>query len=190
MKEKDLSQKVEEEWESFVSSNKIVRKKLDPTKNVFQEPKTLPTRNYKIFSPNLEKNIETDNKKPSFKGNNKIGEASLFKEVEKNKLKKIKQGKISPERTVDLHGLTLLKAEVELRRVIELCIRDNKRFLLVITGKGRHSGEEKRTERKIIKTVLPQWINKKFYLDKVQYFSFATQKHGGTGAYYLFLKRL
>ncbi len=189
MKEKDPSHKVEEEWENFVSNNKIVKKKADPTKNVFQGEKQLPLRNNQFFSQ-VAQEIHYIENNSYIQRNKKNRENSLFKVVEKNKLRKIKQGKINPERILDLHGLTLLKAESELRRVVELCIRDNKRFLLVITGKGRHSGTEQRTEKKIIKTVLPEWLTKEFYSDKVQYFSFAIKKHGGTGAYYLFLKRL
>tara|TARA_B100000965_G_scaffold228968_1_gene191727 strand:- start:59 stop:628 length:570 start_codon:yes stop_codon:yes gene_type:complete len=189
MKEKSTSHKVEEEWESFVSNNKIIKKKSDPTKNIFREASQTPLRSRQLSSQ-IGQEIQYNDKNSPIKRKIKVSEDSLFKVVEKNKLKKIKQGKINPERVLDLHGLTLLKAEAELRRVVEICIRDNKRFLLVITGKGRHSRTEQGTEKKIIKTVLPEWLTKEFYSDKVQYFSFATQKHGGTGAYYLFLKRL
>ena len=190
MKEKEPSHKVEEEWKNFVSKNKVVRKKLDPKKNVFQASKNLSPNVRQPFRLKSVDNIETNEKEIQIKKNEEKSEESLFKDVEKNKLKKIKQGKINPEKTLDLHGFTLLKAEAELRQFIELCIRENKRFVLVITGKGRNSNESQGTEKRIIKTSLPFWLKKNFYMDKIQYFSLASQKHGGTGAYYLFLKRL
>ena len=190
MKEKEPTHKVEEEWENFVAKNKIVRKNFDPKKNVLQEPTTLSPKVRQLFKLKSLESIETNKKKIETRKNVEQGKESLFKVVEKNKLKKIKQGKVNPEKTLDLHGFTLLKAEAELRQFIGLCIRENKRFVLVITGKGRNSDESQGTEKRIIKTALPIWLKNNFYMDKLQYFSFASQKHGGTGAYYLFLKRL
>ena len=43
MKEKEPSYKIEDEWENFVAKNKIVRKKSNPKKKVFQEIKNLDT---------------------------------------------------------------------------------------------------------------------------------------------------
>ena len=188
MKEKEPSYKIEDEWENFVAKNKIVRKKSDPKKNIFQEVKNLSP---KVSQLNRFKSVDSTetSKKIHAKKNEEKSEESLFKVVEKNKLKKIKQGKVNPEKILDLHGFSLLKAEAELRQFIELCVIENKRFVLVITGKGRHSDESQETKKKIIKTALPFWLKENFYSDKIQYFSFANQKHGGTGAYYLFLKR-
>ena len=190
MKEKDPPHKVEEEWKNFVTKNKIVRKKADPKKSVFQKTINFSPKVRQLFRLKSVDNVENIEKKIQAKKNEEKREESLFKVVEKNKLKKIKQGKVNPEKTLDLHGFTLLKAESELKRFIELCIRENKRFVLVITGKGRNSDESQGTEKRIIKTALPIWLKNNFYMDKLQYFSFASQKHGGTGAYYLFLKRL
>ncbi len=185
MKEKEPSSKIEDEWKKFVAKNKIVRKKSDPKKNIFQQVKNLSSKASQPFRLKSIDSIETSKKIHTKKNEEK----SLFKVVEKNKLKKIKQGKFNPEKILDLHGFTLLKAEAELRQFIELCIRENKRFVLVITGKGRHSDDNQGAEKKIIKTALPFWLKENFYMDKIQYFSFANQKHGGTGAYYIFLKR-
>tara|TARA_X000000368_G_C22812060_1_gene615120 strand:- start:120 stop:692 length:573 start_codon:yes stop_codon:yes gene_type:complete len=190
MKQKKPSHKVEEEWKNFVDKNKIVRKKSDAMRNVFQESKSLSSEVHKLSRLKSVDNIEPNEKKTQTKKKEKKSEESLFKVVEKNKLKKIKQGKFNPEKTLDLHGFSLLKAEEELRQFIELCIRENKRFVLVITGKGRNSNEIQGTEKRIIKTSLPVWLKKSFYMDKIQYFSFASQRHGDTGAYYIFLKRL
>ena len=190
MKEKQPPHKVEEEWKNFVNKNNIVRKKSHTKKNFFQESSSLYPKVRQVVKLKSVENIETTEKKMQTKKNLERREENLFKIVEKNKLKKIKHGKVNPEKTLDLHGFTLLKAEEELRRFIEFCIRENKRFVLVITGKGRNSEESQGTEKRIIKTALPFWLKKSFYMDKIQYFSFASQKHGGTGAYYLFLKKL
>ena len=41
---------------------------------------------------------------------------------------------------------------------------------------------------KTIKGEINNWLSDSFYHDKVQYVSRALDKHGGTGAYYFFLK--
>ena len=189
MKKKELSRKVDDEWESFVSRNKIVKKKLDTNKNVFQDTKNISYGERFFFKPKDIESVKTVDNQIPIKANPEESEDVLFKVVEKNKLKKIKNGKLNPEKTLDLHGFTLFKAKEELRRTIDICIRENKRFLLVITGKGRNSGLVNGTEKKIIKTEFPYWLTNKHYIDIVQYFSYATQKHGGTGAYYIFLKK-
>ena len=147
MKEKEPSYKIEDEWENFVAKNKIVRKKSDPKKNIFQEVKNLSPKVRQLNRFKSVDSIETSKKIHAKKNEEK----SLFKVVEKNKLKKIKQGKVNPEKILDLHGFTLLKAELELKQFIELCFRENNRLVLVITGKGRHSEESQGTEKRIIK---------------------------------------
>ena len=63
MKQKNPSQKIEEEWKDFVDKNKIVKKKLDPKSNVFQESKSLSPKVQKLFRLKSVDNIELSEKK-------------------------------------------------------------------------------------------------------------------------------
>ena len=110
-------------------------------------------------------------------------------DIEKNKLKRIKSGKISIEGKIDLHGLSLKESEKNLKLFVGDSFRLKKRFLLVITGKGRNSKPNIHGKIKTINSEITRWLSDRFYLDKVQYISKALDKHGGTGAYYFFLKK-
>ena len=111
-------------------------------------------------------------------------------DIEKNKLRRIKSGKISIEGKIDLHGLSLKESEKKLKFFVGNSFRLKKRFLLVITGKGRNSKPNIHGKMKTINSEITRWVSDRFYLDKVQYISKALDKHGGTGAYYFFLKKL
>ena len=109
--------------------------------------------------------------------------------IEKNKLRRIKSGKIAIEGILDLHGLALLEAEKKLKTFIGESFQKRKRFLLIITGKGKNSKPNIYGKSQTIKSEINKWISDRFYHDKVQYISQALDKHGGGGAYYFFLRK-
>ena len=107
--------------------------------------------------------------------------------IEKNKLKRIKSGRINIEGTIDLHGFSLKEAKARLQLFIGESFQRNKRLLLIITGKGRNSKPNIHGKKQTIKTEINKWLSEDFYRDKVKYISKALDKHGGEGAYYFFL---
>ena len=68
-------------------------------------------------------------------------------------------------------------------------LRQKKRLLLIITGKGSNSKPNIHGKTLTIKSELKNWLSDSFYSDKVQYISKALDRHGGEGAYYFFLKK-
>ena len=107
--------------------------------------------------------------------------------VEKNKLKRIKSGRINIEGIIDLHGFSLKEAKVRLQLFVGECFKENKRLVLIITGKGKNSKPNIYGKKQTIKSEINKWLSEDFYRDKVQYISKALDKHGGEGAYYFFL---
>ncbi len=103
-------------------------------------------------------------------------------------LRRIHGGKIKPERKIDLHGLTVDAAKRALNQFFSSAVADEKRLLLVITGKGLRSGAA--SGQGILKQMVPQWIEDGSYRNKILYYCPAHQKHGGAGAYYVLLRRL
>ena len=69
----------------------------------------------------------------------KISTPKFDIDIEKNKLKRIKSGRINIDGTIDLHGLSLKEAEKRLELFVGESFQLNKRLLLIITGKGRNS---------------------------------------------------
>ena len=110
-------------------------------------------------------------------------------DIEKNKLRRIKNGKINIDGTIDLHGFSLKEAEVRLRHFVSESFQLKKRFLLIITGKGSNSKPNIHGKTQTIKSEIKNWISDDFYNDKVQYISKALDRHGGEGAFYFFLKK-
>ena len=116
-----------------------------------------------------------------------MGAPKIDIDIEKNKLKRIKSGKINIEGTIDLHGFSLKEAKASLQLFVGKSFQRNKRLLLIITGKGKNSKPNIHGRKQTIKSEINNWLSEDFYRDKVQYISKALDKHGGDGAYYFFL---
>lgn len=96
--------------------------------------------------------------------------------------RKLKSGDILIEGKLDLHGMTQEQAHSALIRFIETMASAKKRTLLVITGKGQgHSG--------ILRKNLENWLESSVSRNMILSIRHAAPKHGGTGAYYVILRK-
>lgn len=99
-------------------------------------------------------------------------------------IKKIKKGQVKITARLDLHSLTLQQAYTDLLTFIYHNYRINNRLLLVITGKGKN-------EQGKIKNSLHSWLNNpELCSNLILYYGVACLKHGGSGAYYILLRKL
>lgn len=101
--------------------------------------------------------------------------------------RKLTRGKMAPEAKIDLHGMTLDQAHPALTGFVLRAHRAGKRLILVITGKGRMS--EPYGRRGVLKHQVPQWLALPPLAGAVLQITEAHIKHGGTGAYYVYLRR-
>ena len=104
---------------------------------------------------------------------------------------KLRKGKLPVERIYDLHGLRQQAAYEALEKFVLRSFQAKCRCLLVITGKGRgktprHWAEE---SKGILKRKVPEWLSSQKFDPYVLKVLSAHQKHGGQGAYYIYLKR-
>ncbi len=100
--------------------------------------------------------------------------------------RRVDQGKYPIDATLDLHGYNHQQARHSLEAFLLEAYRCQYRLLLVITGKGRNSANESNK----LKDMLLAWINHSVLMRKVVLrVSPAHQKHGGSGAFYILLKR-
>ena len=104
---------------------------------------------------------------------------------------KMKRGKLAPEARLDLHGMTLDQAHPELTRFILTAASRNFRLVLVITGKGQREDPYSPAplRRGVLKQQVPVWLRMPPLAGVVLQISEAHQKHGGAGAYYVYLRR-
>jgi DNA-nicking Smr family endonuclease len=95
----------------------------------------------------------------------------------------------------DLHGLTLDEANIKVKEIIEYCINNKFKELLLITGKGIHStiNEDAYISKELgkLKYSVPEFIKTNSELNKlIISISDAEKKDGGEGAIIIKLKNL
>lgn len=110
--------------------------------------------------------------------------------MDAKKFGKLKKGRLVPEATLDLHGMTQAEAYPELIGFVSRAATRGMRLVLVITGKGKSKNNEAFYEVSgVLRQNVPGWLAspaiKPLILEVVQ----AHQKHGGGGAYYVYLRR-
>jgi DNA-nicking Smr family endonuclease len=105
--------------------------------------------------------------------------------------RQMKRGKLNPDARIDLHGMTLARAQTVLTGFLLSAQASGHRLVLVITGKGREGVDEGPipTPRGILKHHVPQWLTSGALGHVVLQVTPAHQRHGGGGAYYVYLRR-
>ncbi|GGW25437.1 DNA mismatch repair protein MutS [Gemmobacter lanyuensis] len=101
------------------------------------------------------------------------------------------RGKLSPEARLDLHGMTVAEAHPELIRFILNAWNDGLRLVLVITGKGKQGPDHGPIPIRygVLKHQVPHWLHLPPLGPCVLQVTEAHLKHGGSGAYYVYLRR-
>ena len=124
---------------------------------------------------------------PNFHEDNKINSPNM----DKKNFKKLVKGKMEIEGTIDLHGLTADQAKIKLITFINHSYSLGKRLIIVITGKGKHKGfdEFQRPINGVLRQNLPEWLSGPSVSNKVLQVTQAQPKHGGAGAFYVYLRR-
>jgi len=101
------------------------------------------------------------------------------------------RGRIAPEARIDLHGMTIAEAEPELARFILRSHARGLRLVLVITGKGRRAEDRGPIPARvgILRHQVPVWLTRPPLGQVVLQIAPAHVRHGGEGAYYVYLRR-
>ncbi|MFN4154284.1 MAG: Smr/MutS family protein [Paracoccaceae bacterium] len=101
------------------------------------------------------------------------------------------RGKLLPEARIDLHGLTLAEAHPDLIRFILSSHVRGLRLVLVITGKGKAKPDHGPIPSRIgaLRHQVPQWLRLPPLGPLVLQVAEAHSRHGGGGAYYVYLRR-
>jgi len=102
--------------------------------------------------------------------------------VDRRTDEKLRRGRMPIDRRIDLHGMTRDEAYAALRNVVTDSYETGARCLLVITGKGRAGGG-------ILKSCVPEWLRDESMGGIVLRVYPAQPPHGGSGAFYVLVKR-
>ena len=97
-------------------------------------------------------------------------------------------------RSIDLHGYTLDEANKTIENFINKAFSENINKLIIVTGKGLHSENEKdpyvSKDLGILKYSVPEFITNNASLMKmINEITDAKIEDGGGGAFYIFLKK-
>ncbi|MDC3187722.1 Smr/MutS family protein [Candidatus Pelagibacter sp.] len=111
-----------------------------------------------------------------------------------NKDYKSSRQKIYKIKSIDLHGYTLEQANQKIEDFIYKAYEEKVNKLIVVTGKGIHSQNEKdpyvSKDLSILKYSVPEFIeNNKGLKNIINELKDASIEDGGSGAFYIFLKK-
>ena len=96
---------------------------------------------------------------------------------------------------IDLHGYTLEEANKKIEKFIKNAHENNIYKIIVVTGKGIHSQNEKNPyvskDLSILKYSVPEFIsNNKNLINLIIKIEEAKIEDGGSGAFYIYLKKI
>lgn len=103
--------------------------------------------------------------------------------IQDKQINKLRRGKILPQASLDLHGMTRESALAELQGFIAGCQQQNLKCIHVIHGKGYRSEAGK----PVLKPSIANWLRQ---METVLAYCPAPAYDGGDGALYVLLKTL
>ena len=111
-----------------------------------------------------------------------------------NKDFKSSKQKFFKVKSIDLHGYTLEEANKTIEKFIHQSFEEKINKLIVVTGKGLHSQNEKdpyvSRDLSILKYSVPKFIeNNKSLMNIIKEINDANIEDGGSGAFYIYLKK-
>jgi DNA-nicking Smr family endonuclease len=112
--------------------------------------------------------------------------------MDRRRFERLRRGRIEPEARLDLHGMNSARAHAELVDFLVAAHADGLRLVLVITGKGREGDEDAHAphRRGVLRHSLPHWLAAPPLASRVLQAAPAHHRHGGSGAFYVYLRRV
>ncbi|TAJ42890.1 MAG: DNA mismatch repair protein MutS [Reyranella sp.] len=110
------------------------------------------------------------------------------KSFDRDVARALSRGKLAPEATLDLHGMTLVAAERAVGQFLGRAADRDFRIVLIVTGKGLRE-EGGRLVGGRIRAEFIGWLNRVDNRARVRSVRPAHPHHGGSGAFYVLLRR-
>ena len=109
--------------------------------------------------------------------------------LDRRTAERLRKGAREPDARIDLHGLTAERAHRACLRFLAEASGRGDRVVLVITGKGRRDAHGHMTGRGVLRDSLPGWLRASPLGHSIVGIYQAHCRHGGEGAFYVYLKR-
>ena len=101
--------------------------------------------------------------------------------------RRLRSGKVEPDRILDLHGHSLDRAWTAIDRALESSIASSDRILLLITGHERRGDPP--LERGRIRAAVHDWLAISRHSSRIAAVRGAHRRHGGGGSLYIILRK-
>jgi DNA-nicking Smr family endonuclease len=101
--------------------------------------------------------------------------------------RRLRSGAVEPDRTLDLHGMTMDSAWIAIDRLLERSWRSGERLVLLVTGRERPDAE--RGGRGRIRAAVRDWLAASRHAPHIAAVRTAHRRHGGGGSLYIILRR-
>ncbi len=183
-KSRRLSPEEERLWKQVAETTTPIKRVTSPKLSFSQPPKAEPKR--PAYAP------------PKFQ----VGEKARASDtritapdqpvrMDHKAFTRLRRGKSNPEARIDLHGMTAATAHTALNSFLLRAYSEQKRLVLVITGKGRQTDNDDPAPRRagVLRQQVPHWLDQPPLRQIVLQTSPAHQRHGGSGALYVYLNR-
>jgi len=168
-----------------------MKRPLTPEEKKLWEQVTAKTAPLSRKSAKVEKYEDAGKKKPGIKIRKEqrtphvpaslyfhAPKTGAYANIDRNTADRFRKGNYPIDATLDLHGMSHDKAQAALHRFLHSHYERGSRCLLVVTGKGL-----------VLRDALPRWLAESELHSVILTFDVAKQKHGGSGAYYVLLRR-
>jgi DNA-nicking Smr family endonuclease len=107
------------------------------------------------------------------------------------------RGDLAPEARIDLHGMTETVAYKALVTFLTAAMRRGQHLVLVVTGKGvrpvdrfaAFDMELQTSARGVLRAMVPRWLSEPPLIRLIADIRHAHPRHGGEGAYYIYLRK-
>jgi DNA-nicking Smr family endonuclease len=142
-----------------------------------------------IPRPKAEGPLGPQERSPAAPGMTKAPELSVDDQnFDRDISRSLSRGKLVPQASLDLHGMTLAAAERAVSTFLEDVSARDLRVVLIVTGKGlRLEGGRMLGGR--IRSEFVGWLNRADNRHRVRAVRAAHARHGGGGAFYVLLRR-
>lgn len=151
------------------------------TDRLLLKPDAKPATRPKLHAPNFEDKLDPKREVLAETVSNEDTLSYLGFGLQKNVLKKLRQGHFGLDAELDLHGLTSQMARQSLLKFLHHCVEEGCRCVHIIHGKGYRSEDN----HPVLKNHLNLWLRQH---NDVQAFCSANQRDGGAGAVLVLLR--
>lgn len=191
-RKKPLSKEDQEIWARVTQGIARKQARPDPAPAILKQSTAvvLPTRTTQVQPFHIGEKVvpRASTVMPDFRS----APAATSPNMDKRNFQRLLKGKMEIDATLDLHGLTADQAKGRLTVFLRTAHKQGLRMILVITGKGRVHGvdEFNRPKGGVLRQSLPDWLRGPALSHLVLQVTPAQQRHGGSGACYVYLRRI